>query len=139
MGPRATDINGTYLPTNEKVNGMTTYVKVEKPARCLYRATDGSWYATDVANKDLNKCVGSAFSIVEGLTHPTLAKEWMVLDYEEEWAQQPMESLLMVSLLTFIIIMNRIQGDEKMNTFRETEVEGALRCFRSLKAARKVS
>ena len=54
-GPKASFINGTYSPTNEKANGAPVYVKVEDPAWCLYRATNGCWFATSVAKKDANK------------------------------------------------------------------------------------
>ena len=94
-GPNASDINGTYSPTNE-ANGAPVYVKVEDPARCLYKATNGSWYAATVAGKDANKCAGAAKTVEVGLAHPTLAKEWKLWD-GKAWVQQPMEASVMVS------------------------------------------
>ncbi len=96
-GPNASDINGTYSPTNEMANGVPVYVKVGGPSRCLFRATDGSWYAATVAEKDTNECAGCAYTVEECLAHPTLAKEWMVNDGGEEWARQPVEASVMVS------------------------------------------
>ena len=95
-GPKAGAINGTYSPTNEKANGVPVYVMVGNPARCLYRATDGKWYTTTVADKDANKCAGWAHTVEVGLAHPTLAKEWKVSD-GKAWAKQPVEASVMVS------------------------------------------
>ena len=95
-GPNASYINGTYSPTNEKANGAPVYVKVGDPARCLYKVTNGRWFATTVSDKDANKCTGWACTVEVGLAHPTLAKQWVVWD-GETWAQQPVEASVMVS------------------------------------------
>ncbi len=86
-GPNASAINGTYSPRNEKANGAPMYVKLVDPTWCLYRDTYGKWYAATVADKDANKIVGCAYTVEEGLVHPTLAKQWKVWD-GEAWVQQ---------------------------------------------------
>jgi hypothetical protein len=95
-GPNASFINGTYSPTNEKANGAPVYVMVEDPRNCLYRATDGWWYAATVKDKDANECFGCASTVEAGLAHPTLAKEWEVAD-GKALTQQPVEASVMVS------------------------------------------
>lgn len=95
-GSNSSIVNGIYMPTNETANGQTVYQKSEDPMKCLYRATNGGWYVTHVADKDANKRSGWAHSKEENLAHPTLAKGWIVWD-GKAWVQQSVEATFMVS------------------------------------------
>ncbi len=95
-GIYASDINGTYMPTNHKTNGWPVFVKAEDGYKCLYRAMNGKWFAGCMAEKDEKSCGGWAYTEI-GLAHPTLATEWMVICEHDEWKRQPVGSSLTVS------------------------------------------
>ena len=95
-GPHADKVNGTFMHTEERLNGKTVYSKRGDDSKCLFFATDKTWYA---AVKDegvkAGKPAGFA-STEEGLPHPTLAKQWRVWD-GKALQPQPLEATVMVS------------------------------------------
>ena len=95
-GPHADKVNGTYMHTEESLNGKTVYSKRGDDSKCLFFATDKRWYT---AEKDeevkAGKPAGFA-STEEGLPHPTLAKKWEVFD-GKAWQPQPLKASVMVS------------------------------------------
>jgi hypothetical protein len=95
-GSKARFVNGTYSPTNEKVNGKPVFLKARDPKRCLYMAKDDTWHAATVVSKDASDCVWLACTREEGLAHPTLAKEWEVTDGPDSWNIQPVKTSMMV-------------------------------------------
>lgn len=70
-------INGSYLCTNEKVNGKPVFSMIGDPTKCLFMATDTKWYAAPVIRKDANERGGWAHTEA-GLAHPALAQKWVV-------------------------------------------------------------
>jgi len=71
-GPLASYVNGTYFPTNEKVNGKPVFGKIGGADRCLYYAKDGTWCVSAILRKCADRVVGWAHTDV-GLAHPSLA------------------------------------------------------------------
>ncbi len=95
-GPYADLVNGTYAPTDEKVNGKTVYIMTGNTDRCLFMATSGVYFAASMTEKKENRLKGFAFTAEVGLAHPMLAKKWMV-DGGEAWLEQPL-SMSLVSV-----------------------------------------
>ena len=94
-GPNADTVNGTYLPTEERLNGKTVYSKRGDDSKCLYFATDKKWMVALTAEAKAGKLIGFAYTEA-GLSHPTLAKQWTVSD-GKEWQPQPLKASVMVS------------------------------------------
>ncbi len=97
MGPHAERINGTYLPTNDKVNGKLVFVKLEDASRCIFYATNEMWHVASMNDKDSNKNAGSA-TTENGLMHPLMAKAWKVAMGDGVWQPQSLEATCMVCL-----------------------------------------
>jgi len=98
MGLNADTVNGTYLSTEERLNGMTVYSKLGSTHCFLIRCQDGKWAAgaTSEQLKDNEIYAGIASTIEEGLSHPTLAKQWNVFD-GEAFQPQTLKASVMVS------------------------------------------
>jgi hypothetical protein len=94
-GPKATIVNGTYTPTEERLNGKTVYSKLGDDSKCLYFATDKTWIVTNTTAAKEGKLAGFAHTEA-GLSHPTLAKQWNVFD-GEAWQPQTLKASVMVS------------------------------------------
>ena len=94
-GPNADIVNGTYKPTEERLNDKTVYSKLGDDSKCLYFATDKKWWVALTADVKAGKLAGFAFTEA-GLSHPTLAKQWTVWD-GEEFQPQPLKASVMVS------------------------------------------
>ncbi len=77
LGPLDSYINGSYIRTNEKVNGKPVFVMEGDPMKCLFMGRDRKWYAALVTSKDANELRGWAHTEAD-LAHPSLATEWVV-------------------------------------------------------------
>ena len=99
MGPYANYVNGTYMYTEERLNGKTVYSKRGDDSKCLFFANNNKWF---VAIKDDKVKAGKPCGLAETeacLSHPTLAKQWTVWD-GKAWQPQPVVASVMVSLFT---------------------------------------
>ena len=97
-GPEADKVNGTYLYTEERLNGKTVYSKRGDDSRCLFFATNNTWIIGFMADARAGKLAGVA-STEEGLSHPTLGKKWTVGD-GKAWQPQPVKASVMVSQIS---------------------------------------
>ena len=97
-GPRADIVNGTYMFTEERLNGKTVYSKRGDDSMCLYFACDKSWCITLTESAKAGKIAGYALSD-QVLSHPTLGKQWRV-DDGKAWQPQPVVASVMVSLFS---------------------------------------
>ena len=94
-GPHADKFNGTYMYTEERLNGKTMNSK-RGDSRCLFFATDKRWYTAEKDEKvKAGKPAGFA-STEECLSHPMLAKQWRVWD-GKAWQPQPLKASVMMS------------------------------------------
>jgi len=98
-GPNADKVNGTYTATEERLNDKTVYSKLGDDSKCLYFATNKKWWVANTAVAKAGKVVGFAYTD-EGLSHPTLAKQWTVWD-GKTWQPQPLKASVMVSSFQF--------------------------------------
>ena len=98
-GPNADDVNGTYMYTEERLNGKTVYSKLGDDSKCLFFATNTMWFVGLTAEARAGMLAGAAYT-EEGLSHPTLAEQWTV-DDGTDWQSQPVVASIMVSLFTF--------------------------------------
>ena len=94
-GPHADKVNGTYMHTEERLNGKTVYSKRGDDSKCLFFATDKTWMSGLIESARAGELSGFAFT-EEGLSHPTLAKQWKVWD-GKAWQPQPLKATVMVS------------------------------------------
>ena len=97
IGPKADTVNGTYTSTEEKLNGKTVYSKRGDDSKCLYFANDKRWWVANSADKKAEKIAGFA-QTEAGLSHPTLAKAWRLIE-GDEFQPQPVMALVMVSVV----------------------------------------
>ena len=95
-GPFADEVNGAYIPIEERLNGKTVYSKLGDAAKCLYFATNKKWWVTYTVYAKEGELIGYAHT-EEGLSHPTLAKQWNVFD-GNSFQRQPVVSSVMVKL-----------------------------------------
>ena len=69
------------------------------PNKWLLYANNEKWMGTDAESKGANNNLGVCHSVVAGLAHPTMAKEWTVLIACSEWQPQPVSASLLVGPL----------------------------------------
>ena len=94
-GPNRAVVNGTYVPTAERLNDKPVYAKEGDADRWLFFATDKSWYVTTGReNMTANKAAGITHTET-GLAHPAAAKAWRVWD-GSKWDAQPLEVSIVV-------------------------------------------
>ena len=96
MGLYAEYVNGTYTSTEERLNGMIVYSKLGDDSWCLCFGADKRWWVTTIASAKAGEISGCAHTEID-LSHPTLAKKWLVLN-SGEWQEQPVMASVMVSL-----------------------------------------
>ena len=95
-GPEADEVNGTYMYTEERLNGKTVYSKRGDDSKCLSFVTNKTWNIGLTADARAGELAGYA-STEAGLSHPTLAKHWIVHD-GNDWQSQPVVVSVMVCL-----------------------------------------
>ncbi len=95
MGSNSAQVNGTYYLTTETLNGKSVYGKEGDADMWLFYGTSKSWFVSNTASKEANKCEGPARTEA-GLAHPAAAKVWVVRDDCKREAQ-PVKVTIMVS------------------------------------------
>ena len=84
--------------TEERLNSKTVYSKRGDDSNCLSFATNDTWMIASTAEARAGKLACIAYT-EEGLSHPTLAKQWTISN-GKAWQSQPVKASVMVSLFT---------------------------------------
>ncbi len=72
-------VNGTYLPTGERLNDKPVFVKDGDSNKWLLCCKNCKWMVTDTACKNENDIKGWATSVDYGVGHPSLVKQWKIV------------------------------------------------------------
>ena len=93
-GSNSRILNGTYVPTAERLNGKPVYAKEGDMERWLIFGPDKFWMASHTVNKAENGTDCVAYTEL-GLAHPGAARSWEVWR-GDKWEPQQIELSFMV-------------------------------------------
>ena len=89
VGKFSRHINTSFVETAQMYNNHTLYRNFPPSSEHWLRyATNGQWMVSNTQDKDENLCGGVCLCETVGLSDPTCAKDWYVLDKQGEFRAQ---------------------------------------------------